>query len=131
MDNLTTIFRKFIGDFNRQDLAEKVDNLSGDEQDKLWESLIQDFNNSCGGGIVQRHEGDSVDMLEIFTKRMEDTHVDITLSKKQFRFCFIIANRMELSGMEANAAVDLAIGYRDEVQVDVEEFVDLLRSNFF
>ena len=110
MGNTKKIFAKFIGDFNKKNLAKKVDDLSADEQDRLCESLIQDFNNSGGGGIVQRHESDSVDMLEIFTKRMEDTHGDITLSKKQFRFCFIIANRMELSGMEANAAVDLAIG---------------------
>ncbi len=124
--NVVTIFNKFIGRFNKKNMPKKVSDLSDSEKDKLSELLIQDFIESGGGGIVQPHESDSVDMLEIFTKRMENAHGDITLSKKQFRYCFKIANRMELSGMEANVAVDLALKYRDEMHVDVDKLVKKL-----
>ncbi|MFK5892868.1 MAG: hypothetical protein QM504_06580 [Pseudomonadota bacterium] len=125
-ENQTTIFGNFIGSFNMKSLSKKVDNLSDDEQNKLCESLIQDFNNSGGAGIVQRHESDSVDFLEIFSKQLSKVFVNVKLNKQQHKFCFKLANRLDLSGMETDLAVGLAVANRDKTDQDVDRLVKQL-----
>lgn len=126
MGSSNKIFTKFIGNFNTKNFAKKVDALSDGEQDKLSESLIQDSNNSGGGGIVQRHESDSVDFLEIFSKRVSSSHSDISLSKKERGFCFKVANRLNLLGMDENKAVDLAIKNKNKTHMNVDKLVKQL-----